>query len=495
MSLRINNNIQSVNGHRNMVKNDMLIGKSLEKLSSGLKINRAADNAAGLIISEQMRAQLAGLNQAVENTEQAVNLVQTAEGALDEMNTLLSKARQLAIHAANVGVNDTNQLTADQSEINNIVTSITRIADNTQFGTKKVLDGSLGAKTLNAASVSTVTVGDSSSLTASIYDIEVSVAGVAASASAVFAAGTNGSFFTGVSANELSGGNVAAAALTFTWTADSKAYSLQVTAGTSLDTIVASLNSAASGITFSKGASNLGLVLKSGDTGTFANANTNLSMSNGTTSVALAASGAMAGGVDMVAKLRESGQTANLADLTSTKGFALTSTALGGTNVTLLAAANSTGTKSGVISIKSAVFQIGANAAQTASVALNSAKATDLGILKIGTTSYTLDSVRTSTMLQSSKAQEALQVIDKAIDDVTTTRGKLGSFQANTLETNSNSLRVTLENLTAAESTIRDVDFAKESANFTKMSILLQANTAMLAQANQLPQNVLKLLG
>ena len=141
MSLRINHNIAAVNGHRNMLKNDMAISSSLEKLSSGLKINRAADDAAGLIISEQMRAQLSGISQAIDNTETAVAMVQTAEGALDEMNSLLNKARELALHAANDGANDTNQLAADQSELDNIISSIDRIANNTQFGTKKILDG------------------------------------------------------------------------------------------------------------------------------------------------------------------------------------------------------------------------------------------------------------------------------------------------------------------------------------------------------------------
>ena len=128
MTLRINHNIAAVNGHRNMLKNDMAISSSLEKLSSGLKINRAADDAAGLIISEQMRSQLAGLSQAIDNTDTAIAMVQTAEGALDEMNSLLNKARELALHAANDGANDTNQLAADQSELDNIISSIDRIA-------------------------------------------------------------------------------------------------------------------------------------------------------------------------------------------------------------------------------------------------------------------------------------------------------------------------------------------------------------------------------
>jgi flagellin len=141
MSLRINHNIASLNGHRNMVKNDAAVSRSLEKLSSGLKINRAADNAAGLVISEQMRAQLNGIKQAMNNTEQAVTMVQTAEGALDEMNNLLSKVKSLALHALNSGVSDTAQRVADDSELQNILSSVDRIANQTRFAGQTLLSG------------------------------------------------------------------------------------------------------------------------------------------------------------------------------------------------------------------------------------------------------------------------------------------------------------------------------------------------------------------
>jgi flagellin len=149
MSLRINHNIASINGHRMMLQNDKAVSTSLERLSSGLKINKAADDAAGLVISEQMRAQIAGIGQAIDNSETAVAMVQTAEGALDEINSLLNKGRELTLHAANAGVNDVNQLAADQAELDNLIQSITRISANTQFGTKSILNGSLsGADTM-----------------------------------------------------------------------------------------------------------------------------------------------------------------------------------------------------------------------------------------------------------------------------------------------------------------------------------------------------------
>ncbi len=144
MSLRINHNIAAMNSHRNLQANDAKLGKSLEKLSSGYKINRAADGPAALVISEQMRAQIAGLDQAVQNSESAVSMVQTAEASLTEVNNLLTNIRQLSIHAANEGVNDDVMLAADQQEITNSLASIDRISKDTQFGKIKLLDGTRG---------------------------------------------------------------------------------------------------------------------------------------------------------------------------------------------------------------------------------------------------------------------------------------------------------------------------------------------------------------
>ena len=157
MSLRINNNIAAIDSHRNLTNTTMSLTKSMEKLSSGYRINRAADDPAGLVISEQFRAQIAGLNQAIENSEGSINMIQTAEGALNEINSLLVSMRELAIHAANEGFNDTAQLEADQAEINNAIQTIDRIAANPQFGTKKLLDGT-------KANVATITSSNSAGI-------------------------------------------------------------------------------------------------------------------------------------------------------------------------------------------------------------------------------------------------------------------------------------------------------------------------------------------
>lgn len=161
MGLSIANNVASLNAQHNLNRANGNVAKSVERLSSGLKINRGADGPAALVISEKQRAQIAGLNQAIDNTEKAVSVVQTAEGALNEINSLLVKVRSLAIDSANSGVNDAEALAANQAEISNVLETIDRIATNTQFGSKKLLDGSA-----SAASTGVATDSDLSAITA-----------------------------------------------------------------------------------------------------------------------------------------------------------------------------------------------------------------------------------------------------------------------------------------------------------------------------------------
>lgn len=157
MALRINHNIAALDAQRNLAMTTRSMSGVMEKLSSGYRINKASDDPAGLVISEQFRAQIAGLNRAIQNSEGSINMIQTAEGSLNEINSLLVSMRELAIHAANEGFNDANQLAADQAEIENAIKTIDRIAANTQFGTKKLLDGTKD-------NIATITTANSSGL-------------------------------------------------------------------------------------------------------------------------------------------------------------------------------------------------------------------------------------------------------------------------------------------------------------------------------------------
>ena len=305
MSLRINNNIESMNAHRSLLMNDRALSKSLERLASGQKVNRAADDPAALVISEHMRAQVSGMEQAIRNNEVAISLVQTAEGSMNEISSILVSLRQRAISAANVGASDQDMINANQAEVENGLKSIDRVVSSTQFGHYKLLDGTNAAKTI-----------------------------------------TN-----------------------------------------------------------------------------------------------------------------EDG---------------------------------STYTKEGLR------FHVGPNAEHMASTSIRDMSTSQLG--RIIVPEGQLPNISNFTSLadidvrDEQGAQDALAIIDQALTEVATVRGELGAFQKHTLESNLTSLQVAAENMTAAESTIRDTDMAQELATFTRNQIMTQSATAQLAQANAMPQHVLRLL-
>ena len=539
MSLRINHNIASVNGHRNMVKNDMAISKSLEKLSSGLRINRAADDSAGLVISEQMRAQITGLHQAIDNSETAVAMVQTAEGALDEINSLLNKARELALHAANAGTNDTNQLVADQKELDNAIESISRIATQTQFGTKKLIDGSLaGANNYDTTKIHQFDVGSAllarSDFKIGSVNVSVTTAGTASTLSIsggatalTGAAITEASFVAGgVSATMFTaaGAVVADISAAFTTVTNRLAEGASATfsvndtdfrfeSGESVSDMLSFINNAQSEYTLA-GAGGAGSALLAtrkllGVSGEATDLNVRftagvkadaVTAATAGTSAAVSTAATKTAGVQTVGQLAGvslGGVSTTIALVADTFDASILRGNAYGISIDVTNAfAGATG-NTGASLTKAALFQVGANAAQQTAVDIKSVKAFDLGLGGDSRTSgriENLNSLKSAQSLVNGDFKGAIEVIDRAIDDVTNLRGQLGAFQANTLESGLNSLRVAQENLTAAESTIRDVDFASESASFTRNNILVQAATAMLAQANQMPQNVLKLL-
>ena len=305
MSLRINNNIESMNAHRSLLMNDRALSKSLERLASGQKINRAADDPAALVISEHMRAQVSGMEQAIKNNEVAISLVQTAEGSMNEISSILVSLRQRAISAANVGASDQDMIDANQAEVENGLASIDRVVSSTQFGHYKLLDGTNAAKTI-----------------------------------------TN---------------------------------------------------------------------------------------------------------------------------------------------------------EDGSISIQEGLrFHVGPNADHMASTSIRDMSTNQLGRAQVPEgelpNKSNFMSLADIDVRDEQGAQDALAIIDQSLTEVATVRGELGAFQKHTLESNLTSLQVAAENMTAAESTIRDTDMAQELATFTRNQIMTQSATAQLAQANAMPQHVLRLL-
>ncbi len=469
MGLVINNNIAALTAQTNLGRASTGLGKSVERLSSGLKINRGADGPAALVISEKQRAQISGLKAAIQNSEKAVSVVQTAEGALNEINSLLVKVRSLAIDSANAGVNDADSLAANQAEITNALETINRIANNTQFGTKKLLDGSAG---LNGVATDTdVTfLNATSDTSAGSYAVVVTTDGERATASN----GTN-------QTSALAG----AEQLTVNGVA------ISLNAGLTQTQVIDRIN---------EFTSQTGVVAEdvAGDTRLYSIGFGSNASINVVSDVAAAADSSGFGtsaitdaGVDVVGTIGGTSFNGTGNILTATSGAAQ------GLSVQFAvdpsdAVSTVTGAQGSIaVTDNSLVFQIGANANQTATIGISKVNASSLGL---GVTGNQFGNLSSIDVTSASGAQDSISIIDSAIDDITNLRGDLGAFQQNTLESNANNLRATLENTVSAESIIRDTDFAEEIANFTKQQVLVQAGTSVLSNANQIPQNILSLL-
>ncbi|MBI1756250.1 MAG: hypothetical protein HYR64_03985 [Fimbriimonas ginsengisoli] len=460
---------------RNVSLTNDQFSHSITRLSTGLRINSAADDPAGLIASEKFRAQIAGIGQAIRNSQDGVNFVKTAEGALDEVNGLLKDARALAVASANTGVLSAAQVAANQTQVQSIANSISRIAAQTEFGGKKLLDGSSGvvASITNSTILSSLTLGGTfggSNIGASGgVDVAVTQAATQASinskalATAGTAVGVTGSFtINGVTFNVAS-----------TDTAQQVADQINHASGQT--GVAAFYDAAGTQITIQS------VRYGSGQT-------INLSDANG---VFLAAAGSSsASGTDALATVTIGALSALFTgSLNGTDGLTLSDS--DGNSLRLTEGGNAVAASAtmGQVNVGSAQFQIGANAGQTTSVSLGNFAASQLGQgIAAGINMSNID------LTTGSGASTAIQVIDKAIDDVTKARGRMGSFQRNDLESNIRSLGAAQENLTSTESMIRDVDVAAEMTNFTKLQILQQTGMAVLAQANAAPQAVLALL-
>ena len=484
MALRINNNISSINTQRQLVATSDRTAKTLEKLSSGLKINRGADGPASLVISERLRAQIAGLNQAIDNSETGISLVQTTESALDEVSRMLVSIRQRALHAANEGVNDTAMLEADQQEIDNAIATINRIAKFTRFGTKNLLDGSRSANGVASgeflefvrAGVNTKTSPFSG------YEVDITQAATRSSVKGKVAL-TQEIIDRGESLTIAEGGKT----LNFTTI---KGESVE----SNMNALDVEIRKIGLNVELVRDQSGI-LHLRHKEYG-----------SENEFFVSSATAGILSdeAKIAMRAKLGEDVAGSINGEQAEGKGQFLTGVS-GTKNVEGLTlrytgeqapATNEEGEreKAGRVSVyqNSLIFQIGGNVGMTSSVSLKNMNTVSLGRNidnQSGFKSLTDVDVRT---FQGS--QDAIILVDKALEEVARTRGDLGAFQKNNLQSNLNYLRNAHENLVNSESVLRDADMAREMADFTRNQIMMQSGTAMLAQANQTPQAVLSLL-
>lgn len=467
MSFSITNNVASLNARNNLQRSQTSLGQSVERLSSGFRVNRGADGPASLVISEKQRAQISGLRTAIDNSDKAVSLVQTAEGALGEINNLLVRVRSLALDSANTGFNDDDALAANQAEITNALDTINRIASNTQFGERSILDGSSGVSgTANNSNISVLSGGQASS---GSFAIQVDTAGERANATAATAQTDNLAADEVVTVNDVS--ISLAAGLSQAQVVD------RINEFTSQTGVVADIDSGSTR-------------LRSEAFGADASITAVSNVADASNSSGIGTSQLTDSGVDVVGTIDGLAATGQGNTLTATDGAAR------GLSVSVGAAVDPTGTVTGSqgevnVVNNSLIFQIGANQNQTASIAINAVNSSSLGLGEAGNQFASLADIRVTSASQS---QDALGVIDAAINDITTLRGDLGAFQQNTLTSTANNLRTTLENTVNAESIIRDTNFAEEISNFTNQQVLVQAGTSVLGNANQLTQGILSLL-
>jgi flagellin len=494
MSLRINTNVTALNALRNLDQTSSTVSKSIERLSSGLRINNASDDPAGLIISEGLRSQIDGLNQAISNSQDANNLIKTAEGGLTEVNSLLRSIRTLAVHAANTGANDANAAQADQQQIQSAIDTIDRIATQTQFGTKKLLDGTAGvtAAVVDTQNVSGIAIGGNfNSLQTQNGTVSIQVT-TAATRAASTGAATYASVNTSLSL--VNGGTQGAGG-----TVVINGQSLSVSGADTVQSLINKINNLAgstgvsANFTSANGSGSIVLTQQNYGANFKINESESATLINGT-------SGINTTGVNAVATVTAyastnggaaAAQTATFTGGRSSTDSGLRLTDTSGNSILLTEAGNgTTGTIAvGQITAGNVQFQIGANANQTVSTSLGNIQTNQLGNTSVnGLTLRTLD------VTTASGAANALTSVDEAIQQVSKLRASLGSFQKNTLDSTTRALGVGVENLSASESQIRDTNVADEVVKLTKNQILQQAGTSVLAQANQAPQSVLSLL-
>ncbi|MBT3715097.1 MAG: flagellin [Deltaproteobacteria bacterium] len=582
MALRVNSNIAALNALRHLQHTEQELGKTLERLSSGRKLNHAADGPASLVISEQMKTQISGLGQAIRNSESSISMIQTTEGALNEVSNILINLRQLAVHAANEGTNDEKMLQADQNEVDNLLSTLKNISRNTQFGTRTLLDGSNSATGVVIGNgLEFVLASDEAKSThSSGYKVDITQVATRSMM---------------VAAHRLSLEDVSPSdpnnAISFVINEGGRTISVDLKNNNDLREKIESLTASAKrngtpearvraergiqqliayemqkmaddanmdlDIFVYRPADNLGPFLQNFDT--LNDALTEMSRTPGEINNFI-------NGLDEVIVLRHR-------QFGSDPGFTVSSTlenyfgeniksneavfsvpgrdvegniggspgingggaAMGrgqfltgapgaeGEGVTikygettddviyeifnrsenkaagLFRRENNNETLVGDdvdgfvhVSQNSLVFQIGPNEGQLRRISVDSINPEELA--KGIENNSNFQNLAEIDVLDAEAAQDTLLLVDQAIDDVSRMRGNLGSFQRNALEANLHSLRVSKENLTASESMLADTDMAQEMSSLVKNQILLSSGTAMLAQANQVPQSVLQLL-
>ncbi len=485
----INTNIASLNAQRNLNTSQMSLATSLQRLSSGLRINSAKDDSAGLAISERMTAQIKGLNQSVRNANDGISLMQTAEGDLAQVTSNLQRIRELAVQSANAS-NSAADRASIQVEVTQLVAEIDRVATNSSFNNTKLLDGTFTAQTFQVGANANQSITVSSIASSRASALGVGSGSSYATTSAGAAVGATALVANGLSLN---GYMVGAAA------SDGVSNTTPTASGIAVAAAINAI-SGQSGVTATVAATSVagttvttpGTALSAGDV-----------LINGVDIGAIAAAGTnpARGGQVTAAINAITAQTGVTATFNTTTGAVALSAADGrNITVTTLAAATAVITGLGSGGAATTTTRSAVSLSSTGSAGITIAGVTAAGLTASGLTAgYTAATatvgagVASIDLSTAAGATSALTVIDSALNTVNSSRASLGAFQ-NRFDSTVSSLQIASENLSAARSRIKDTDFAAEVAVMTRNQILQQAGTAMLAQANSLPQNVLSLL-
>jgi flagellin len=463
---RINTNVSSLIAQRVYRKNNDTLNTSLERLSTGLKINSGKDNPAGLIASENLRAEKTGILTAIDNAERASNIIGTAEGGLNEISSLLNELQSLVGSTANSGGLSTEEKQANQLQVDSILGTINRIAASTSFQGKKLLNGSLDYTTSAVTSTA-------------IDNLKVNAARLADGATAsvvvqVIASATTAKV-------GYSGGTVAGATVTIEVAGNAGAEQLSFASGTTVSSVVAAVNAVKEATGVSATVSGTDIRFESTEFG----------------SAQFVSVQAIAGTFS-IATPKDTGSDANVtvngaAAQTEGKRVSFRNSNLD-LEFDLDATFNLAGTTTFGITGGGATFALGSKVTEgdKASIGIASVSTGSLGDLYNGFLS-SLGSGGSNSLLGTNLVT-AQKVLDKSIKQVATLRGRLGAFQKFQIGSTINSLGVAYENASAAESAIRDTDFAQETSNLTRAQILSQAASTVLAQANSAPQAALALL-
>lgn len=492
---RINTNIPSIIAQANVGRSNNALSTSLERLSTGFRINRGADDPAGLIVSERLRSEIAGIEQAIDNSQRASSVLATAEGYLAEVASLLTSIKSLVVEAANEGGLSKEEIEANQLQVDSAIESITRISNVASFAGLNLLDGSLNYITSGVATsaLAGVNVYGAQFSEQSSIPIEVEVVQSAQTAT-LFLSGA----FTGAAAGTIP------SSVTLEVAGINGVQTLSFISGTSYSDMVTAINR----VTVTTGVS-ASLVNPS-------DATSGMTFNSSTYGADAFVSVRPIGAGGDFWETYQDGRGGNAVQRdTGRDVLAIINGALGtgkGLEVGLnspalsieiqLSAAMATRENersSFTITGGGSTFQLGPSitATQQVGLGIRSVAASRLGGTSINETVYFLDSLKSgqANSLDSGSAGNAAKVLESAITEVSTLRGRLGAFERNTLQTNTRALQIGFENISSSESKIRETDFAKETANLTRNQVLVQAGNTVLATANSLSQNVLQLLG